>query len=603
MRQAFANHDLPAQQIRRQVLLYLDNTLFCHDRDPYRLLGLAPNCSLDDIRLRHKQMLQVFHPDRHPDEEAWFTDRSEQLNRAYAYLKANHGRPGAASIPYASTVAGSPPPTAAAAKPRPRRRPPPAPVFPNKNQLRRSLNRWLGNSRSLQRRVYAVLFAIPALALLLLYLSSDDRVQPTSSTSVADAASEAGRSDGERNPPARQESPYHPAMGSDAQASSIRSEPEPPESVVDSVASNQPPATDVAMIEVDHPDDVRVSTLIHRVNSPFPDAGGATTSTSAVPRSSLIEEHREATNKEREQVTVASGAGAENIHPADADARSGKPTIVAAPRIPHPEISKPAATAAPGTDIVETDTEAATAGQDDGETEDQHTPSQQEPEQWTSQPLESTLEPLDPLPERPDPATVAPETPEPAKEPERPATPDPDKAERVAASDPAEPSREADPGAATDAGEADQTGTEAASTTARSDELRTPGSGPRTTSDQSRSPIAAIKALLADYQSAYNQSDLDRFSSLFGKHAQTRNAADRSEIREKYGELFRKTSERKLVLDDIRIRTLGERQYEVKTSYKVDWKYPGGKTSSSAGRFNIHVVTIDGELKIRRLDY
>lgn len=488
IRQAFANHDLPAQQIRRQVLLYLDNTLFYHDRDPYRLLGLTPDCSLSDIRLRHKQMLQIFHPDRHPDEEAWFTDRSEQLNRAYAYLKANHGKPGSASMPYASTVAGSPPPGPTPAAPRQRRRPPP-PVFPTKEALRRRLNHWLGNPASLQKRVYIALFVVPVLALLLLYLSSESGVKPSTSAVVADAASEAGELDTEQSPPVQQYAP-HPTQ--------------------------QPPA---------------------------------------------------------------------NIH---------------------------------GTETTETDTDAATATQKGGETEDEVAPSQQEPTQWTSHPLESVLDPLDSLLERPTPITAAPTTvPEkadPATEPKHPAIPDQVKADSIVESVPIEHNQQTDPEARPETGT--QSRTEGASTEDNPAQPHAPDTEPRNTNHQSRatanespitnhqsrSPVTAVKALLAKYQAAYNQSDIDRFSSLFEEHARTKNAANRSEIREKYDALFRKTRKRNLVLDDIRVRIVGERQYEVKTSYKVDLTYTDGKASSSTGRFNIHVVTVNGELKIWRLD-
>ncbi|MDZ7841335.1 MAG: DnaJ domain-containing protein [Gammaproteobacteria bacterium] len=172
--EAFERRDLPNQQARRQVLLYLDNTLFRHDRDPYRLLGLTPDCRLADIRLRHKQLLQVFHPDRHPDEQDWFTDRSERLNRAYAYLKANHGKPGSTSIPTETTVTGtSSPGPAARQSPKPQRNP--RQTFTDKDDLRRRLQSWLGNPANLQQREYIVVIAVPILLLLLLYLSNSAR--------------------------------------------------------------------------------------------------------------------------------------------------------------------------------------------------------------------------------------------------------------------------------------------------------------------------------------------------------------------------------------------------------------------------------------------
>lgn len=539
IRQAFANYELPPQQIRRQVLLYLDNTLFRHDRDPYRLLGLMPDCSLDDIRLRHKQMLQVFHPDRHPDEEAWFKDRSEQLNRAYAYLKANHGKPGSAYMPYAGTVAGSPPPGPTASAPRQRRRSPP-PVHPKKEALRRRLNHWLGDPASLQKRVYIVLFAMPVLALLLLYLSSDSRVEPTASTIVADAVSEAGELDMEQTTPdEQQDAPYHPAMEPERRPNDKERQQRPSDMIAASEAGDRPTETDVAMIEIDHPDEIRVSTPFERMNSAARTATDA--DIFAELQQDISENHRKADEPTPDPATVISGAGGESIHPADADASAEILTLIPA------------------------------------------------------------LDPLDPLPERPNPTTAPPSTvpeePKPATELEEPATPVRDNADELAASDPTEHNQQVDPEAKPEAHEETRPRTELVSTD------QTPVPASRASDPGLRSPVAAIHVLLKTYESAYNRSDIDTFANLFRDNARTENAASRSEIREKYDDLFRRTSKRKLVLDDIRVRILDERRYEVKTSYKVDWTYPSGKTSSSTGQYNIHMVSVDGELKIWRLDY
>ena len=62
---AFSVHGIPGDLARRHTLAYLDQTLFRHRDDYYRLFGLTPDCSLNEIRRRHKQLLQIFHPDRH----------------------------------------------------------------------------------------------------------------------------------------------------------------------------------------------------------------------------------------------------------------------------------------------------------------------------------------------------------------------------------------------------------------------------------------------------------------------------------------------------------------------------------------------------------
>lgn len=174
---AFNAQGTPRELARRHTLLYLDYTLFCHRKNHYRLFGLTPECSLSEIRARHKQLLQIFHPDRHADDREWFTERTEQLNRAYAYLQANHGRSrsGNTSSDTSSTV--NPRPTAP-------RKPsttsvPKKPglwrsLAANKNRFRRKLKAYIGNPLVFERRLYVVLYSIPILLLVLVYLHHAD---------------------------------------------------------------------------------------------------------------------------------------------------------------------------------------------------------------------------------------------------------------------------------------------------------------------------------------------------------------------------------------------------------------------------------------------
>lgn len=166
---AFRIRGIPSNEARRCILQYLDSCLFCHGDDYYRLLGVSPGASFSVIRGRHKQLLQIFHPDRQQDELAWFTERTEQLNRAYAYLKENHGK----SRPGNAAPKRRPAPTvirksrlSASGKVSPWKS-----VIANKNKLRRTLKVHLGTPEQFERRFYVALFLVPVIALLIVYLN------------------------------------------------------------------------------------------------------------------------------------------------------------------------------------------------------------------------------------------------------------------------------------------------------------------------------------------------------------------------------------------------------------------------------------------------
>lgn len=226
---AFDAHGASADAARRHVLRYLDATLFRRHQDYYRLFGLSPDSSLSTIRARHKQLLQTFHPDRHTRDRDWFTNRTEQLNRAYAYLKSNHGRPRpAVEPPRAAPAAAAPRRARAAAPPRRRQRPS---LAARKVRLRRRLQAYLGNPLRFERRLYIVLYSVPAILFLLIYLNLSDttggiqanggspggaesRVDSRRSDDAANAGG-AGRKN-ETGPPRSPESPRPGLNDSDA---------------------------------------------------------------------------------------------------------------------------------------------------------------------------------------------------------------------------------------------------------------------------------------------------------------------------------------------------------------------------------------------------
>jgi hypothetical protein len=79
----------------------------------YRLLGLAPGASLEDVKTAYRDLAQVWHPDRFPD-NARLREKAEvnlrRINEAYTVLRDHH--PAAAAGP--AVVATAPAPHAAA---------------------------------------------------------------------------------------------------------------------------------------------------------------------------------------------------------------------------------------------------------------------------------------------------------------------------------------------------------------------------------------------------------------------------------------------------------------------------------------------------------
>lgn len=184
---AFNARGLPPELARHHTLRYLDRSLFFDRDDYYRLLGLTPDCDFSAIRARHKQLLQIFHPDRHTEDRDWFTERAEQLNRAYAYLREHHGK-----LPSRATSSTIAKPPRAAKKPfstgpRLNLR---VSFAARKNRLRRKLKTYLGNAASFERRFYVFLYSVPAILLLLVYLhDAQDPDNPRSATTSSLGAS------------------------------------------------------------------------------------------------------------------------------------------------------------------------------------------------------------------------------------------------------------------------------------------------------------------------------------------------------------------------------------------------------------------------------
>ena len=63
----------------------LDRQLFADEAPPSpATLGFVPGTAATHAKQRYRRLMQVYHPDRHPERTAWATRRTEQINRAFA---------------------------------------------------------------------------------------------------------------------------------------------------------------------------------------------------------------------------------------------------------------------------------------------------------------------------------------------------------------------------------------------------------------------------------------------------------------------------------------------------------------------------------------
>lgn len=55
--------------------------------DPYSVLGLKRDCTLDQLKKAYRKRAIECHPDKHPDEIEKYTEMMKLINAAYTILK------------------------------------------------------------------------------------------------------------------------------------------------------------------------------------------------------------------------------------------------------------------------------------------------------------------------------------------------------------------------------------------------------------------------------------------------------------------------------------------------------------------------------------
>ncbi|QIK38092.1 J domain-containing protein [Caldichromatium japonicum] len=92
LERAIGQQGLSRAQARAAAFCLLDQHLFDRpDRPPAQTLGLEAGVDLGLAKQRYRRLIQVYHPDRHPERADWATRRTEQINRAWTALQRGSG--------------------------------------------------------------------------------------------------------------------------------------------------------------------------------------------------------------------------------------------------------------------------------------------------------------------------------------------------------------------------------------------------------------------------------------------------------------------------------------------------------------------------------
>lgn len=55
-------------------------------KDLYRILGVIDSAEVAVIKAAYKALMMIYHPDKHPNENHKFIDKSKDINEAYSIL-------------------------------------------------------------------------------------------------------------------------------------------------------------------------------------------------------------------------------------------------------------------------------------------------------------------------------------------------------------------------------------------------------------------------------------------------------------------------------------------------------------------------------------
>ena len=84
---------VPATEIRQAARFFIEQVLLAHEADHYRVLGVRPDASLDEIKEHHRLLMRLFHPDREGAAgDGWSEAFATRINLAYTALRQPRAR-------------------------------------------------------------------------------------------------------------------------------------------------------------------------------------------------------------------------------------------------------------------------------------------------------------------------------------------------------------------------------------------------------------------------------------------------------------------------------------------------------------------------------
>ena len=84
---------VPAAEIRQAARFFIEQVLLAHEADHYRVLGVRPDASLNEIKEHHRLLMRVFHPDREgAAADGWSEAFATRINLAYTALRQPQAR-------------------------------------------------------------------------------------------------------------------------------------------------------------------------------------------------------------------------------------------------------------------------------------------------------------------------------------------------------------------------------------------------------------------------------------------------------------------------------------------------------------------------------
>jgi curved DNA-binding protein CbpA len=88
----YKNNPIVKDKLQEAILFFVKQVFFVQDASYYRVLGVAPNASQEQIKDNHRLLIRLFHPDRHNNQGEWSEVYAWRVNQAYNTLRKSDSR-------------------------------------------------------------------------------------------------------------------------------------------------------------------------------------------------------------------------------------------------------------------------------------------------------------------------------------------------------------------------------------------------------------------------------------------------------------------------------------------------------------------------------